>query len=411
MLGQVQTDVLVIGAGPAGCLAAAILKKRGFAVTVVEKQKFPRFVIGESLLPKVMSHLEDAGLLDAIKEVGFQEKRGALFVHGDEVCEFDFSEKFSKGWDWTWQVKRADFDKALADEIIRKGVKVLFETTVTEIKFSGTDSVTTVVSNDGVRSEISAKFVVDASGYGRVLPRMLDLEQASSLSPKQTIFAHLRDEKRTDETRIIALIIKENTWAWIIPFSDGTTSVGIVSDAAYFNTFSEESEKQFREIIASNEFLKKRFGDSELVFEPKKLAGYAISCKELYGDGFVLVGNATEFLDPIFSSGVTFAVESGHLAGDLVADFLESKSVDWETEYSVYMRKGIDVFRAYVEAWYSGDLQQIFFTPNPDLEIKRQICSVLAGYVWDKDNPFVRRPQKALKSLVSFIEMRKKSSL
>lgn len=411
MLKQIQTDVLVIGAGPAGCMAAAILKKRGFDVTVVEKQKFPRFVIGESLLPKVMGHLEDAGLLEAIKKVGFQEKRGALFVHDKEVCEFDFSEKFTEGWDWTWQVKRADFDNALAKEIIQQGVSVIFESTVTEVAFSGTKSITTIVSKEGTSLEVMANFVVDASGYGRVLPRMLDLEQASSLVQKQTIFTHLKDYKRTNESRIIALIIEENTWAWIIPFSDGTTSVGIVSDAAYFDNFSEQPEKQFKEIIGSNDFLKKRFSGSELLFEPKKLGGYAVSCKKLYGKGYVLVGNATEFLDPIFSSGVTFAIESGHLAGDLVADFLEAKQVDWEEDYSAHMRKGIDVFRAYVEAWYSGDLQRIFFTPNPDLEIKRQICSVLAGYVWDMENPFVRRPKKTLKSLSSFLEMRKKSTL
>ncbi|AWV99156.1 NAD(P)/FAD-dependent oxidoreductase [Arcticibacterium luteifluviistationis] len=409
MLSRIQTDVLVIGAGPAGCLAAAFLKKRGFDVTVVEKQKFPRFVIGESLLPRVMGHLEDAGLLEAIKDMGFQEKRGALFIHGNEVCEFDFSEKFSEGWDWTWQVKRADFDKALADDIFRKGVNLLFETTVTQIEFSGTDSITTIVSNDGTTSEVSAKFIVDASGYGRVIPRMFDLEQASSLSPKQTVFSHLKDEKRTDDSRIIALIIKENTWAWIIPFSDGTTSLGIVSDAEYFNSFSEAPLSQFREIIESNDFLKARFGEADLVFEPKKLGGYAVSCKKLYGEGVVLVGNATEFLDPIFSSGVTFAVESGHLAGDLVADFLEGKKVDWEEDYSVYMRKGIEVFKTYVEAWYSGDLQHIFFAPKPDLGIKRQICSVLAGYVWDTENPFVRRPEKSLKALSSFLEIRNKS--
>lgn len=409
MLSHKHTDVLVIGAGPAGCLAAAILKKRGFEVTLVEKQKFPRFVIGESLLPKVMEHLEAAGLLEAVKKMGFQEKKGALFVHDNAICEFNFSEKFSAGWDWTWQVQRADFDKALADEIEKKGVKILYETAVSKIEFSGTNSLTTVDVADGSQTEIAAKFIVDGSGYGRVIPKMLDLEQASSLAAKQSLFAHVKDERRTDEHRIIALILKENTWAWVIPFSDGTTSLGIVSDATYFDSFSKEPLEQFREIIESSNFLKTRFGSTDLVFEPKKLAGYAVSCKKLYGEGFVLVGNATEFLDPIFSSGVTFAVESGHLAGNLVADFLEGKAVDWENEYSAHMRQGIEVFRAYVEAWYSGDLQKVFFTPNPDFDIKSQICSVLAGYVWDMENPFVRKPKRALKSLISFLEMRNQS--
>jgi flavin-dependent dehydrogenase len=144
-----------------------------------------------------------------------------------------------------------------------------------------------------------------------------------------------------------------------------------------------------------------------MMFEPRSIEGYAISTKQLFGEGFVLCGNATEFLDPIFSSGVTFAMESGNKAGKLVCDFLNGKEVDWQKQYTDHMMQGINTFRSYVAAWYTGDLHEIFFTENPEHEIKQQICSVLAGYVWDLENPFVKKHDKALKSLANLIRSRK----
>src|SRR5687767_11765471 len=122
-----HVDVLVIGAGPAGCIAASIINKQAFKVKIVEREKFPRFVIGESLLPRVMDHLQEAGLLEAVKAAGFQQKTGAKFVRGKEVCDFSFSEQFTDGWTWTWQVPRAQFDKVLADATAQNGVDIEFE--------------------------------------------------------------------------------------------------------------------------------------------------------------------------------------------------------------------------------------------------------------------------------------------
>ncbi len=119
-----QVDVLVIGAGPAGCIAAAMIHKQGFKVKMLEKEKFPRFVIGESLLPRVMDHLEEAGLLEAVKKEKFQEKFGAKFVRGDEICDFNFGDQFSNGWKWTWQVPRAQFDQVLAETVKAQGVSL-----------------------------------------------------------------------------------------------------------------------------------------------------------------------------------------------------------------------------------------------------------------------------------------------
>src|SRR6187431_720499 len=131
MMNQEQVDVLVIGAGPSGTVAASIVHQAGFKVKIVEKVKFPRFVIGESLLPKCMEPLTEAGFLDALKQRGFQEKFGAKFVRDGKVCDFNFSENFTDGWTWTWQVPRAEFDQILSDEVQKMGVPVEFETGVT----------------------------------------------------------------------------------------------------------------------------------------------------------------------------------------------------------------------------------------------------------------------------------------
>src|ERR1700730_3250282 len=152
-----STDVLVIGAGPAGTVAASIVNKAGYKVRIVEKMKFPRFVIGESLLPRCMEALEEAGFLDAVKEKKFQEKGGAKFVKNGKTCDYQFADQFTKGWKWTWQVPRAEFDKTLADTVEKMGVPVSYETTVTGISFNDTHSVTTVEDINGNKTEIEAR--------------------------------------------------------------------------------------------------------------------------------------------------------------------------------------------------------------------------------------------------------------
>lgn len=404
------TDVLVIGAGPAGCIAASMLKQQGFNIKMVEKEKFPRFVIGESLLPRVMDHLDEAGYLDDIKAAGFQEKFGAKFVRGNEICDFNFSDQFSNGWTWTWQVPRGKFDQILSNGAKKMGIDLEFETAVEHIEFNGTDSVTTVVDADGNKKEIAAKFIIDASGYGRVIPRMFNLDEPSNLGKRKTHFTHFRDLKRPggiDGNRITVVVHQTRVWIWIIPFSDGITSVGFVGDPEFFADMPEDPIERMKHIIASDPNTAERFADAEMMFEPRTIEGYSISTKQLYGEGYALVGNATEFLDPVFSSGVTFAMESGNKAGKLVGKFLRGESVDWQTEYTDYMMQGINTFRTYVSTWYTGELHEIFFSANQDADIKKQICSVLAGYVWDLNNPFVKKHEQAVKSLHKVIELSK----
>ena len=405
-------DVLVIGAGPSGCVSSAYLHNNGAKVKVVEKTKFPRLVVGESLIPRVMDHFHEAGLFEALDSQGFEKKLGARFMRGDEVCIFDFSNKFGEGWDWTWQVPRADFDKVLADEVIRKGVDLEFETEVISVEFNGSNSITTVKNKDGETKEIHAKFIIDSSGYGRVLPRLLDLEKPSKLSPHSAIFSHVDDvnrEEGVEGTLISFDIIETEVWLWVIPFSNGKTSLGIVGPTDYIDKLSENGDttEALRKAISLSDYYVKRFGDVDFLFEPRHLKDYSCSVKKLFGDGFALTGNASEFLDPVFSSGMAFATESGMLSAKLALRQLNGETIDWQKEYSDYILYGVNVFTTYVKEWYTGNLQELFFHQPENPDVKRKICAVLAGYVWDKKNTFVRIHDTAVKNLADFIRLEK----
>lgn len=403
-----QVDVLVIGAGPSGTVAASILKNEGFQTKIIEKQLFPRFVIGESLLPRCMDNLAAAGLLQAVEKGGFQQKFGAKFVRNGETCDFDFSEQFTKGWDWTWQVPRAEFDLLLARETEKKGVPIDFESEMVGVAFNEDgSSLTTVRRKDGTSYNVQARFIIDASGYGRVLPRLLDLDKPSNFPVRASFFCHLQDNHRPeglDGNRITIVVYNQDVWIWIIPFSSGVTSVGVVGAPEIINRFEGTPEDQYQQWLQDVPELKERFAGSTRLFEPRKITGYSSSVKQLYGKGYVLTGNSTEFLDPVFSSGVTLATESGAVAAKLAARQLTGETINWEEAYANYMKHGVDVFRTFVTTWYDGSLPKIFFSKQSNPEIKKQICSVLAGYVWDMDNPVVRKHERAVKALAQILD-------
>ncbi len=270
---KTEVDVLIIGAGPAGSSAAALLHRQGFKLLVVEKQIFPRFVIGESLLPHSMDLLKEADLLDAVESQNFIQKCGAVFLRGDETCNFDFSNQFTAGWKYTFQVPRADFDKTLADAVAARGVEILFGHGVTAISFNENGATATIESPDKTNRSVTAKFILDCSGYGRVLPRLLDLETPSRFPPREALLAHVTGDQRPagrEEGKIWACIHPAGAWIWIIPFSNGKTSVGVVGSPEFFTRFPGEPEEKLRAILSSDPNAATAFGKNENCFRPAK---------------------------------------------------------------------------------------------------------------------------------------------
>ncbi|MHA7056991.1 NAD(P)/FAD-dependent oxidoreductase [Aquimarina sp. M1] len=408
-----NVDVLVIGAGPSGSVSAAYLNKMGVNVKVVEKTKFPRFQVGESLIPRCMDNFEEAGLLDCLMKQGYEKKHGARFIKDGVHGCFDFSKKYGEGWDWTWQVPRDHFDKTLIDEAIRQGVNVDFETEVTQVEFNGSDSLTTVKHKDGSESQIDAKFIIDSSGFGRVIARQLGLEAPSKLAEHGSIFTQVKDVNRpegVEGTTITFEIIETEVWFWYIPFSNGNTSIGFVGPMEWINKFEGNKTEVLQEMMKTSPYYYEQFKDVPYLFEPYKVENIAKNVTKLFGDGFVLTGNSAEFLDPVFSSGVSFATETGLLSAKLAIKQLNNEEVDWQTDFVDYMRQGVDVFTTYVKEWYTGNLQKIIFHDKPNEEFKEQICAVLAGYVWDKTNPFVKKHSHIVRNVAKLVEMEENMS-
>jgi flavin-dependent dehydrogenase len=386
-------DVLVIGAGPAGSISAALLARRGYQVRVLERQKFPRFSIGESLLACSMELLEEAGMVEAVMARNFQFKNGAVFDRDGECSEFNFAEKSSAGYPFTFQVPRADFDATLADEAVRQGAQIRYEIEIIAVDFSGDRPKVTSRAADGAIEVHEPRFVLDASGFGRTLPKLLDLHRPSSFPPRAAIFTHVRDATVSgafdrQKIRIGIHPTEHQVWSWLIPFSNGSASVGVVSSIEQHRARTGTPEEQFWQALRAEPRLHALLANSSTLRPVGEILGYSATVTQLHGRHFALLGNAAEFLDPVFSSGVTIAMKSASLAAAALDRQFRGESVDWEREFAQPLMYGVETFRSFVSGWYDGSLQDVIFFPRQQPAIRRMICSVLAGYVWDPENPY-----------------------
>jgi flavin-dependent dehydrogenase len=392
-------DVIIIGAGPSGAVAAALLQRKSLSVLVLEKQQFPRFSIGESLLPHCMDFLEQADMLGAVESAGFQPKNGAAFSLGEDYESFDFSDKSCSGWDSTYQVERARFDQILADEASRQGVEIRYQNSITWFQSDGARARLGVTDANGEPYQVDAGFVLDASGFGRVLARLLNLEQATDFAPRTSIFTHVTDnisEHWYDRDKILILVhpVQRGIWYWLIPFAEGRASIGVIAPSAMLAEMPGDDLAKLGRLVAQIPSMAKLLANAEYDSPVGNIEGYACNVTRLYGDNYALLGNAGEFLDPVFSSGVTIAFKSASLAAEAVARQLAGSRPDWDREYAQPLKMGVETFREFVNAWYDGRLQDIIFSSGKGETVRQMLCSVLAGYVWDRDNPYVQKPSR-----------------
>ncbi len=409
-----QFDVVVIGAGPSGAVASAMLARMGWRVLVLEKDQFPRFSIGESLLPQSMGFLAEAGLKELVEEAapkyGFQFKNGAAFHKAGVDVAFDFTKKFSVGPGTTFQVKRAAFDKLLADSASDIGVLIRYEHKVRRFDNAQAEPVLSVVDESGDEYQVQGRFVLDASGFGRVLPRLLELERPSGFPVRQSIFAHIQDHingQDFDRDKILITVHPEirDIWYWLIPFSDGTASIGVVGKPEQLVPNGDMPlPERLRFWVSEDPNLASLLNRAEYLTEARTITGYSADVTSLVGKGYALLGNAGEFLDPVFSSGVTIALRSATLIAPVVDRYLKGEKMDFDSEFSQPLKQGVECFKTFVSAWYDGGFQDVIFSPQPNEKIRDMISSILAGYAWDANNPFVAESQRRLEALIGLCQ-------
>lgn len=403
-------DIGIVGAGPAGAVAAAILARKGYQVVVLEREAFPRFSIGESLLPQCMAFLDEAGMTAAVEAAGFQPKNGAAFEKAGSHSSFDFSDKVAEGRSTTFQVQRARFDELLALESEKAGAEVRFRCEITGVDLEEAGVRLTYRDEASGEGELRCRFCLDASGFGKSLAGLLGLNLPKEGLQRESLFTHVVDGMSLgpmDRNKILITVhpVHHAVWFWLIPFSDGTSSLGVVGPPDYFSAYSGDPLADLQAIVGETGFLGDLMKPVAFEFPVRRVAGYATRVSRLCGPGYALLGNAGGFIDPVFSSGVTIALKSASLAAAAVSRELSKGEVDWEEEFVQPLNLGVETFRHFVAAWYDTSLQDIIFARAPNPRIRQMICSILAGYAWDRDNPYVIQPRRRLLALAEMCRL------
>lgn len=380
-------DVAIIGGGPAGSTAAALLAKAGRRVLVLERDKFPRFHIGESLLPFSMTAFTRLGLHEKFKRAGFMEKfGGAMFgACSSEGVKFYFEDGFRSKTDRSYQVTRAEFDKVLLDHAAEYGAEVREETAVEKVEFRDRDVRLQTKAKNGALSEIHARYVIDASGRNSVIGAHFKLKKNYDHLQKISIFAHYDGMERESGrdgtlTRMVRAI---DRWFWIIPLTENRTSVGVVLDGAVLKRSKLSPEEFLAKAIAEQPLLTQQMPNAERVTPIRVASDFSYRSSCLTGDRWMLAGDAAGFIDPVFSSGVFLAVLAGEQCADILHEVLArpAKKRRLFARYEKNINKAMDVYLRFVDAWYSKEFIEVFLHPQDVLQIPQAVNAVLGGNV------------------------------
>src|SRR6478672_4547933 len=383
-------DVAIIGGGPGGSTAAALLARAGRRVIVLERDKFPRFHIGESLLPFSMRAFSRLGLHEKFARAGFMEKFGGEMYGacGGDGVKFYFEDGFRSQTDRSYQVTRADFDKLLLDHAAESGAEVREETSLDSIDFSDEDA-TLFISRkgNGASEELHARYVIDASGRNSILSAKFQLKKNYEHLQKVSIFAHYDGMTRAEGrdgtlTRMVRAI---DRWFWVIPLSATRTSVGVVLDGAVYKKSGLSAEEFLQQAIEEQPILMQQMRHAERVTPVRTAADFSYRSTQLTGDRWMLAGDAAGFIDPVFSSGVFLAVLGGEQAADALHVVLDrpAKRRKLFANYERHINKAMEVYLRFVDAWYSKEFIEVFLHPQDLFQIPPAVNAVLGGNVGD----------------------------
>ena len=379
-------DVAIIGGGPAGSTTAALLARAGRRVVLFEREKFPRFHIGESLLPFSMKSFTRLGLQEKFVKAGFAKKYGGEIIGAcsDTGTKFYFKDGYRSQTDHAYQVTRADFDKVLLDHAAESGAEVHEETAVEAIEFSS-DGVDLSVKSKKSSHSIRARYLVDASGRTSVLGRQFKIKKTYEHLQKLSIFAHYDGvwrPKGIDGT-LTVLIRSFDRWFWLIPLTDERTSVGVVLDSGTFRESKLSAEDFLEQALSEQPIITKRMTNARLASKVHMEADFSYRSDRLHGDRWLLTGDAAGFIDPIFSSGVFLAVFSGELCADALNEALDHprKAKRLFPRYERSVNRAMDVYLRFVNAWYTKEFIEVCLAPRSVLGLAPAVNAVLGGNV------------------------------
>ena len=397
-------DVLIIGGGPAGSTAAALLAGRGRRVLLLDKDRHPRFHIGESLLPRNLAIFDRLGLRERIAALG-TFKPGAEFVADDSGRQvtFSFASGLDRRYTHSYQVPRAAFDATLLDHARAAGAMVAEATLVTEAAFTeGAGALVTARTDAGARRRIAARFVLDASGRDCLLAGKFGLREADRRLNTAAVYGHFRNvETRTDDRAgCISVHLAADGWFWMIPLPDQIMSVGFVGGPAAFKSRSGDVTRLLAERIAAAPSVAARMRAAEPAGPITATGNYAYRARAGWGEGWMLIGDAFGFLDPVFSSGVLFAMASAELGADVADAWLRDPAAGRRAARLAErrVRRGMDQLSWLIRRINEPVLRRMFLQPRNILHMRDGLVSMLAGHFL-YERPGLGLPLAAFKGL------------
>ncbi|MGD0432527.1 MAG: NAD(P)/FAD-dependent oxidoreductase [Acetobacteraceae bacterium] len=382
-------DVLVVGGGPAGSTVATLLARRGERVLLLEKEHHPRFHIGESLLPMNLPLFEELGVADEIAHIGIP-KYGAELVSPwhDKPSTLDFAQGWDKRFPSAYEVRRSEFDHVLLKNAAAAGTQVIEGCRVTGVDFPAQGGVVArATGENGQEQQFEAKFLVDASGRDTLLATKFATKTSNRRHHSAAIYGHFTGARRLPGRAAgnISLFWFDHGWFWFIPLLDGTTSVGAVCHADFIKSRKTDVTTFFKSVIAMSPALSDRLRDAELTGPPTATGNYSYKSSRISGPGYIMVGDAYGFIDPVFSSGVLLAMKGGFLAADAVTACLHGPGAKAER---VLRRYQADVDRAMVRfSWFiyrinRPGIRALFMRHGNPLRLREAVLSLLSGDVF-----------------------------
>jgi flavin-dependent dehydrogenase len=377
-------DVFILGGGPAGSTIATLLAQRGWQVVVAEKERHPRFHIGESLLPLNLPLFERLGVSEQMERIGIR-KHGAQFVSPDhdEPVTFDFANAWDKAHSWAYQVRRSQFDEVLFRNCVARGAQGLEGCRVMEVDFRPDGVRVQARLDDGEPRQWHTRFFVDASGRDTFLANRFGLKQRNRKHTSAALYGHFTDAQRLPgrEAGNISIFWFEHGWFWFIPLLDGTTSVGAVCWPYYLASRKTDPTSFLHETIALCPPLQQRLRDARLEAPATATGNYSYACSRMHGERYLLLGDAFAFVDPVFSSGVMLAMNSAFHGADAVDTWLRDPSAAAAPlrRFERSVRHGLSQFTWFIYRMTSPTMRRMLMGPRNTLRMEEAVLSLLAG--------------------------------